>query len=65
VRGVVFAVVHVFGAFGPLVAGIVSNATGSMASAMYGVPVSLPLGGLMTIAARLTFDRDRSRVPAG
>ncbi|WP_165970404.1 hypothetical protein [Actinomadura sp. 6K520] len=56
---------HVFGASGPLVAGIVSNATGSMVSAMYGVPVPLLPGGLMTIAARLTFDRDRSRVPAG
>lgn len=56
---------HVCGAFGSLVAGIVSDATGSTVSAMYGVPVPFLLGGLMTIAAPLTFDRDRSRVPAG
>ena len=67
-RGLGFAVVHVFGAFGvafgPLVVGVVSDATGSMVSAMYGLAVPLLLGGLLTITARLTFERDRGRAPA-
>jgi predicted MFS family arabinose efflux permease len=67
-RGLGFAVVHVFGAFGvafgPLVVGVVSDATGSMVSAMYGLAVPLLLGGVLTLTARLTFERDRGRAPA-
>ena len=68
-RGLGFAALHVCGAlgvaFGPLVVGVVSDATGSVVSAMYGLSVPLLLGGLLTIAAHMTFDRDRSRPPAG
>ncbi|WP_141580109.1 MFS transporter [Actinomadura sp. WMMA1423] len=62
-RGLGFAVLHVFGAFGvafgPLVVGVISDATGSMVEAMYALTFPLLLGGLLTMAARLTFERDR------
>ncbi|TDE36778.1 MFS transporter [Actinomadura sp. 6K520] len=67
-RGLGFAMVHVFGAFGvafgPFVVGAVSDATGSMVTAMYALAVPLLLGGLLTIAARLSFESDRDRALA-
>lgn len=67
-RGLGFAIVHVFGAFGvafgPLVVGVVSDRTGSMVTAMYALAVPLLLGGLLTITARLSFERDRVRALA-
>ncbi|GLZ06164.1 MFS transporter [Actinomadura sp. NBRC 104412] len=67
-RGLGFAVVHVFGAFGvafgPLLVGAISDRTGSMITAMYALAVPLLLGGLLTITARLSFERDRVRALA-
>ncbi|MBG6091721.1 MFS family permease [Actinomadura viridis] len=64
-RGVGFALVQLLGtaglAFGPFVVGMISDRTGSMATAMYVPTVPLLLGGALTITARLTFDRDRIR----
>ncbi|MFC7646897.1 MFS transporter [Streptosporangium lutulentum] len=65
-RGLGFAVLQVFltagAAFGPLIVGIVSDSTGSLVSAMYALIVPMVLGGLITLAARGSFERDSRRV---
>jgi MFS family permease len=64
-RGLGFAVLQVSlaagAAFGPLIVGIASDRTGSLVSAMYALIVPMVLGGLITLAARGSFERDAQR----
>jgi predicted MFS family arabinose efflux permease len=61
-RGVGFAVAQLLaglgGALGPLVIGVVSDQTGSLRTGMFIVLVPMLAGGLLTLAARRSFDRD-------
>jgi MFS family permease len=65
-RGLGFAVLQLSltagAAFGPLIVGIASDRTGSLVSAMYALIVPMVLGGLITLAARGSFERDSQRV---
>ena len=63
-RGVGFAllgVVTTFGAFGPLVVGAISDATGSLATAFGYLAAPMVLGGIVTLTARGSFDEDVDR----
>ncbi|MEV6861340.1 MFS transporter [Streptosporangium subroseum] len=64
-RGLGFAVLQMSltagAAFGPLIVGIASDGTGSLVSAMYALIVPMVLGGLITLAARGSFERDAQR----
>ncbi|MFC4587909.1 MFS transporter [Sphaerisporangium corydalis] len=65
-RGLAFALLQLCltagAAFGPLVVGITSDRTGSLATAMYALVVPMVLGGLLCLAARGSFERDARRV---
>ncbi|WP_090945875.1 MFS transporter [Nonomuraea jiangxiensis] len=65
-RGVGFAVLQVLltigVAFGPLVVGMTSDATGSLLLAMYALIVPMVLGGLVVLAARGSYEREAARV---
>ncbi|WP_239513945.1 MFS transporter [Streptosporangium sp. 'caverna'] len=64
-RGLGFAVLQVSlaagAAFGPLIVGVASDRTGSLVSAMYALIVPMVLGGLITLTARGSFERDARR----
>ena len=63
-RGVGFALLGIFttfGAFGPLLVGVISDATGSLLTAFGYLLVPMALGGLVTLTGRATFDRDVER----
>ena len=63
-RGVGFSLLGIFttfGAFGPLLVGMVSDATGSLNTAFSYLLIPMILGGLVTMAGRSTFDRDVQR----
>ncbi|MEV0616869.1 MFS transporter [Nonomuraea sp. NPDC050404] len=65
-RGLGFAVLQLlltFGAaFGSLVVGIGSDALGSLLSGMYILIVPMVVGGLLTLGARASFERDARKV---
>ncbi|GLW06894.1 MFS transporter [Microtetraspora sp. NBRC 13810] len=65
-RGLAFAVLQLLmtlgTAFGPLVVGIASDASGSLLTAMYVLIVPMFLGGVLTLTARASFERDSARV---
>ncbi|MGH3392616.1 MAG: MFS transporter [Actinomadura sp.] len=65
-RGLGFALLQLCitagAAFGPLVVGIASDRSGSLATAMYVLTVPMMLGGLLSLAARGFFERDAQRV---
>ncbi|WP_327090394.1 MFS transporter [Nonomuraea sp. NBC_01738] len=65
-RGLGFAVLQVFttvgGAFGSLIVGIASDRFGSLLSGMYVLIVPMVVGGLITLGARASFERDAQRV---
>ncbi|NUT39207.1 MAG: MFS transporter [Thermoactinospora sp.] len=65
-RGVGFAVLQLlltFGlAFGPLIVGMTSDATGSLLLAMYALIVPMILGGLVVLASRGFYEREAARV---
>ena len=63
-RGVGFSLLGIFttfGAFGPLLVGMISDATGSLNTAFSYLLIPMALGGLVTMAGRSTFDRDVQR----
>jgi MFS family permease len=63
-RGVGFALLGVFitfGAFGPLLVGAISDATGSLVTAFGYLIGPMALGGVVTMTARSSFDRDVER----
>jgi MFS family permease len=63
-RGVGFSLLGIFttfGAFGPLLVGAISDATGSLVTAFSYLLIPMTLGGLVTITGRATFDRDVQR----
>ncbi|WP_043640281.1 MFS transporter [Nonomuraea candida] len=65
-RGLGFAVLQLlltFGAaFGSLVVGIASDAFGSLLSGMYILVIPMVVGGLLTLGARASFERDARKV---
>ncbi|MFI6712874.1 MFS transporter [Nonomuraea sp. NPDC050478] len=65
-RGVGFAVLQLLltigVAFGPLIIGMTSDATGSLLMAMYALIVPMILGGLVVLAARAPYEREAARV---
>ncbi|TYB57800.1 MFS transporter [Nonomuraea sp. PA05] len=65
-RGLGFAVLQLlltFGtAFGSLVVGIASDQFGSLLSGMYVLVVPMAIGGLLTLGARASFERDARKV---
>lgn len=65
-RGVGFGVLQLVltagTAGGPLLVGISSQATGSLTTAMYVLVVPMMLGGVITLGARSSSDRDAERV---
>ncbi|SEG87753.1 Sugar phosphate permease [Nonomuraea solani] len=65
-RGLGFAVLQLLitagGAFGPLVVGIASDQLGSLLSGMYLLVIPMVIGGLVTLGARASFERDAERV---
>lgn len=65
-RGLGFAVLQVFttvgGAFGSLIVGIGSDRFGSLLAGMYVLIVPMVIGGLLTLGARASFERDAQRV---
>ncbi|MFI6296912.1 MFS transporter [Nonomuraea sp. NPDC050790] len=65
-RGLGFAVLQVFttagGAFGSLIVGIFSDRLGSLVGGMYVLIVPMVLGGLITLGARGSFERDAKKV---
>ena len=65
-RGIGFALIQFLvtlgGAFGPLIVGLVSDATGSLRTAMYALVVPQLLGALLIIHGRRHFDRDAGLV---
>ncbi|MEV5325101.1 MFS transporter [Nonomuraea sp. NPDC052634] len=65
-RGLGFAVLQLFltvgTAFGSLVVGIVSDATGSLLTGMYVLIIPMVAGGLLTLGARPSFERDAAKV---
>ncbi|MEO3874690.1 MFS transporter [Nonomuraea sp. B12E4] len=66
VRGLGFAVLQLLitagGAFGSLVVGIASDQFGSLLTGMAVLVVPMVLGGLVTLGARASFERDALRV---
>jgi len=67
-RGLGFAVLQLLitgcGAFGSLVVGIVSEATGSLLTGMFILVIPMIVGGLLTLGARASFERDAEKVMA-
>ena len=67
-RGLGFAVLQflitIGAAFGPLLVGIASDSSGSLTTAMYFLIVPMVLGGLLTLAARGSYERDAEAVLA-
>ncbi|MFB9203606.1 MFS transporter [Nonomuraea spiralis] len=65
-RGLGFAVLQLLitaaGAFGSLVVGIASDQFGSLIGGMYLLVVPMIVGGLLTLGARASFERDAKRV---
>ncbi|MEU7002497.1 MFS transporter [Nonomuraea sp. NPDC046570] len=65
-RGVGFAVLQLFttlgGAFGSLIVGVASDRMGSLTTGMYVLIPAMVLGGLITLAARGSFERDAQKV---
>ncbi|MFG1700686.1 MFS transporter [Nonomuraea sp. NPDC049309] len=65
-RGLGFAVLQLFltvgTAFGSLVVGIFSDATGSLLTGMYALIIPMVIGGLLTLGARPSFERDAAKV---
>ncbi|MCK2212221.1 MFS transporter [Actinomadura sp. ATCC 31491] len=65
-RGLGFAVLQLLmtagGAFGSLVVGIASDSLGSLLAGMYILVVPMVVGGLVTLGARGSFERDAARV---
>ncbi|WP_336210162.1 MFS transporter [Nonomuraea sp. LPB2021202275-12-8] len=66
VRGLGFAVLQLLitgcGAFGSLVVGIASDRTGSLLGGMYILIIPMVVGGLLTLGARGSFERDAGKV---
>jgi MFS family permease len=63
-RGVGFSLLGIFttfGAFGPLLVGIISDATGSLRVAFGGLLVPMVLGGVISMRARRTYEADARR----
>jgi MFS-type transporter involved in bile tolerance (Atg22 family) len=65
-RGLGFAVLQVLitggGAFGSLVVGIASDRLGSLLAGMYILVIPMVAGGLLTLRARASFERDARKV---
>ncbi|MEU4579145.1 MFS transporter [Nonomuraea sp. ATR24] len=65
-RGLGFAVLQFLltlgAAFGPLIVGITSDATGSLVTAMYALIVPMVLGGLLVLSARGSYERESAKV---
>ncbi|MDA0638573.1 MFS transporter [Nonomuraea sp. MCN248] len=65
-RGLGFAVLQLlmagFGAFGSLIVGIVSQYSGSLVTGMYALIPVMVVGGLLTLGARASFERDARKV---
>ncbi|SDL98715.1 Sugar phosphate permease [Nonomuraea maritima] len=65
-RGLGFAVLQLLitagGAFGSLVVGIASDQLGSLVGGMYILVVPMVVGGLVTLGARASFERDAQKV---
>ncbi|MEW9552140.1 MFS transporter [Nonomuraea sp. NPDC050783] len=65
-RGLGFAVLQLLttagGAFGSLVVGIASDQLGSLLAGMYILVVPMVVGGLVTLGARASFERDAAKV---
>jgi len=65
-RGLGFAVLQLLvtggGAFGPLIVGIVSDRSGSLLAGMYVLVLPMVAGGLLTLRARKSFERDARKV---
>jgi MFS family permease len=65
-RGLGFAVLQLLitagGAFGSLIVGIASDQLGSLLSGMYVLVIPMVIGGLVTLGARASFERDARKV---
>ncbi|MFB4270652.1 MFS transporter [Nonomuraea sp. GTA35] len=65
-RGLGFAVLQLLltagSAFGSLVVGIVSDQSGSLLTGMYVLVLPMAVGGLLTLGARASFERDARKV---
>ncbi|PZG10434.1 MFS transporter [Nonomuraea aridisoli] len=65
-RGLGFAVLQLLitagGAFGSLVVGIASDQLGSLVGGMYILVIPMVVGGLVTLGARASFERDARKV---
>lgn len=65
-RGLGFAVLHLLttggGAFGSLIVGIASDRLGSLLAGMYLLVPAMVAGGLLTLRARTSFERDARKV---
>ncbi|GGO78161.1 MFS transporter [Nonomuraea cavernae] len=65
-RGLGFGVLQLLitagGAFGSLIVGIVSDRMGSLLSGMYILVPAMVIGGLLTLGARASFERDAAKV---
>ncbi|UBU10254.1 MFS transporter [Nonomuraea gerenzanensis] len=65
-RGVGFAVLQflltIGVAFGPLIVGMASDASGSLLTAMYALIVPMVLGGLVVLTSRGSYEREAARV---
>ncbi|TYB68951.1 MFS transporter [Nonomuraea sp. PA05] len=65
-RGVGFAVLQflltIGAAFGPLIVGMASDASGSLLVAMYALIVPMVVGGLVVLASRGSYEREAARV---
>ena len=65
-RGLGFAVLQLLitagGAFGSLIVGIASDRFGSLLSGMYVLVIPMVIGGLLTLGARASFERDARKV---
>jgi MFS family permease len=63
-RGVGFSLLGIFttfGAFGPMLVGIISDATGSLRIAFGGLLVPMVLGGMISMLARSSYEQDADR----
>ncbi|WP_246148464.1 MFS transporter [Nonomuraea turkmeniaca] len=65
-RGLGFAVLQLLitagGAFGSLIVGIASDRLGSLSAGMYILVIPMVVGGLLTLGARASFERDAGKV---